>query len=251
MISFHSQTDIGKRRANNEDAIFAADNLFVVCDGMGGHKAGEIASRLAIEEISGFVKRAEEDAEITWPFGFDGALSGDANRLRTAIRLANRAIWSKAASAEAYSGMGTTVVAMIISPTRPMITYASVGDSRIYLVRSGAIRQLTRDDSWANLSWGPEAVNEMARAAMQHVLTKALGTQDEVDFEIESRDLRDGDILFLCSDGMTNMVSDERILSVVSSYDPDVTGACQTLVAEANRRGGRDNLSVIVVRYTS
>ena len=251
MISFHSQTDIGKRRANNEDAIFAADNLFVVCDGMGGHKAGEIASRLAIEEISGFVKRAEEDAEITWPFGFDGALSGDANRLRTAIRLANRAIWSKAASAEAYSGMGTTVVAMIISPTRPMITYASVGDSRIYLVRSGAIRQLTRDDSWANLAWEGEEPDDTAKSSMKHVLTKALGAQDDVDFEVVDQELHEEDLLLLCSDGLTNMVPDSRILDIVSTHRADLEGACHELVSEANAQGGRDNVSVILVRYGS
>lgn len=251
MISFHSQTDIGKRRSRNEDAVFAADNLFVVCDGMGGHRAGEVASRLAIEEIAGFIRRAGEDAEITWPFGFLTRLSVDANRLRTAIKLANRAVRRKASSGEAYAGMGTTVVAMIVSPTRPVMTYAGVGDSRIYLLRSGNIAQLTRDDSWGNLSWQPDAADEATRAAMQHVLTKALGTEDEVDFEVESRELRTGDIVFLCSDGLTNMIPDEKILSIVSAHGSDLEAACQTLVAEANTRGGRDNASAILVRYTS
>lgn len=145
---------MGRRRSLNEDAIFAQDNLFIICDGMGGHKAGEVASQAAIDVIAAFVKRSAEDAEITWPYGFHrAAVSFDGNRLRTAIKLANRAVFRKAASSDDYTGMGTTVSAMIVSQKRPQVTFAHVGDSRIYLIRAGVILQLTRDDSWANLSW--------------------------------------------------------------------------------------------------
>jgi serine/threonine protein phosphatase PrpC len=248
MISFHGQTDIGRRRSLNEDAIFASDNLFVVCDGMGGHKAGEVASQLSIDVITAFVKRSAEDAEITWPYGFHVRVSFDGNRLRTAIKLANRAVFRKAASTDDYMGMGTTVAAVIVSRTRPQMTYAHAGDSRIYLIRAGAILQLTRDDSWANLSWEGEP-DDAAKASMKHVLTKALGARDDVDFEVTDQALTDGDFILLCSDGLTNMLSDRSILDVVSTYGADLEVACNQLLAEANAAGGRDNVSAILIRY--
>ena len=169
MISSHGVTDVGRRRSLNEDAILAGEHLFVVCDGMGGHKAGEVASRLAIDVIDAFVKRSAEDSEITWPYGFHRGVSFDGNRLRTAIKLANRGVFRKAASSDDYTGMGTTVAAAIVSRTRPLMTFANVGDSRIYLIRGGAILQLTRDDSWANLSWEEGSdPDDTARASMKH-----------------------------------------------------------------------------------
>jgi len=251
MISFHSQTDIGRRRSLNEDSIYAGDSLFVVCDGMGGHKAGEVASQLAIDVIASFGKRSAEDAEITWPYGFLAQISLDGNRLRTAIKLANRAVLRKAVSSNQYTGMGTTVAAMIVSQNRPQMTYASVGDSRIYLIRAGVILQLTRDDSWANLSWEADTVDDATRAAMQHVLTKALGAHDDVDFEVKSHELKNRDVLLLCSDGLTNMLPDQRILEIVSPQGTDLEGACRKLVSEANAQGGRDNISAVLVQYSA
>jgi protein phosphatase len=251
MISFHGVTDVGRRRSLNEDAILASDNLFLVCDGMGGHKAGEVASQLAVDAIAGFVMRSGDDAEITWPYGFLTRASFDANRLRTAIKLANRTVSRKAASSDDYTGMGTTVAAALVSATRPQLTYATVGDSRIYLIRRGAIAQLSHDDSWANLPWESQAADDTTRRAMQHVLTKALGARDDVDFDVKSQELADGDVLLLCSDGLTNMVPDHRIVEVVSAHGADVEGACRALVSEANHQGGRDNISAILIRYTA
>ena len=252
MVSFSGRSDIGRRRSLNEDAIFAGDNLFVACDGMGGHKAGEVASQLAIDVIASFVRRSAEDSEITWPYGFNQAVSFDGNRLRTAIKLANRTVLSKAASSDDYTGMGTTVVAMIVSPTRPRMTYAHVGDSRMYLIRAGAIVQLTRDDSWASLSWEEGAdPDDTTKASMKHVLTKAVGAQDDVDFEVTEQDLESGDVILLCSDGLTNMLSDQQILEIVVTRGVDLGGAGDDLVAAANAEGGRDNISAILVRYSS
>lgn len=248
MITFHGLSDAGRRRPLNEDAIHAADNLFMVCDGMGGHKAGEVASALAIDVIAAFVRRSGEDAEITWPFGFEVDASFEGNRLRTAVKLANRAILRKAASADEYSGMGTTIVAALVSDARKRLTYASVGDSRLYLVRGGAMLQLTRDDSWENVAWDEDAGDDTARAAMRHVLTKALGAAEDVDFEVIDLAQMDGDVLVLCSDGLTNMVSDDRILAIVLANEDDLDRACRELVAAANAAGGRDNVSVVLVR---
>jgi protein phosphatase len=251
MLVSCGQTDIGRRRALNEDTIYAQDGLFVVCDGMGGHKAGEVASMLATEAISGFVKRSAEDPEMTWPYGYDTELSYDANRLSTAIKLANRVVFRKAASADDYTGMGTTVVAAIVPPRRPQLTYAHVGDSRIYLIRGDSILQLTRDDSWANRSWPGASEDDLASGPMKNILTKALGAREEVEFDVVDRGLQDGDLVLLCSDGLTNMISDEQIHEIASRPGPDLETTCRELVSCANDAGGRDNISVIVLRYGS
>ena len=153
MLEFHGETDVGKRRQLNEDAIYAQDGLFVVCDGMGGHKAGEVASKLATETIAGFIERSAEDPEMTWPFGFDPTLSYDGTASSPRSSSPTASCSARRSSVDEYAGMGTTVAAMLCSPGRPRMTYAHVGDSRIYLIRDGAMPQLTRDDTWANLAW--------------------------------------------------------------------------------------------------
>jgi protein phosphatase len=250
MLDFHGQTDTGRRRQYNEDTILLEQGLFLVCDGMGGHKAGEVASKLAAEAIASFVERARLDREMTWPYGFDPQLSYDGNRLRTAIKLANRAVFRKAASADDYTGMGTTVAAVIASPREPRMTYGHVGDSRVYLIRAGGILQLTRDDSWANVGWGEESPDEPGYSMMKNILTKALGAREDVEFEVIDQRLEDGDSVLICSDGLTNMLPDRRILEVVGSHGPDLKGACGELVSQANEAGGRDNISAILIRQS-
>lgn len=244
-------TDVGRRRKINEDAIFRGEGLFIVCDGMGGHRAGEVASALAVDTIVKFIERSEEDRELTWPFGFNPRLSYNANRLFTALKLANRAVYRKASSADEYTGMGTTVAAVLIAPADPVMTYGHVGDSRIYLIRGGAMLQLTRDDSWANLAWSAGAAPEESPVAstMRHVLTKALGAREDVDFDVVDQALSDRDVVLLCSDGLTNMLPDRRILEVVLQQGDDLEAAGRQLVQEANEQGGRDNISVILVQY--
>ena len=245
MLEFHGETDIGRRRQLNEDTILATDGLFLVCDGMGGHKAGEVASALAADVIANFVKRSTNDPELTWPFGFDTRLSYEGNCLATAIKLANRFVCRKAASSEEYSGMGTTVAALLVSAGRSEMTYGHVGDSRIYLIRGHAMSQLTRDDTWVNLM-----PTEDLSSDWRNILTKALGARDDVDFEVSVRELRPGDMALLCSDGLTNMVSDAAILEIVTNNYGHLREACQALVASANAQGGRDNISVMLVRYS-
>jgi serine/threonine protein phosphatase PrpC len=249
MLSAHGETDVGRRRKINEDSIFVADGLLVVCDGMGGHQAGEVASALAVETIARFVQRTDEDRELTWPFGFDPRQSFNANRLRTAVKLANRAVFKHANSGDAYTGMGTTVAAALISSGQPRMTYSNVGDSRVYLIRGGAILQLTHDDSWANLARLGGAEDDLTATGMKNVLTKALGAREEVDFEVIDQDLQAGDIVLLCSDGLTNMVSDADMLRLVAAGLADMPATCRELVAMANAAGGRDNVSVILAHY--
>ena len=250
MITFHAETDVGRRRSLNEDTVFAGGDLFVVCDGMGGHKAGEVASKMAADTIASFIERSGEDTEITWPYGFERGDSLDSNRLRTALKLANRAVFRESTSSDDYVGMGTTVAAVLISRSRWMI-YASVGDSRIYLIHAGAIVQLTRDDTWLNAAWGGQAPDDAALTSMKNLLTKALGSRDDVDFDVAVRDLSEGDTVLVCSDGLTNMLADPQILEIVSARGTDLEAACRGLVAAANDKGGRDNISAVLLRYTA
>jgi serine/threonine protein phosphatase PrpC len=246
MLRFHGVTDVGRRRTLNEDVVYAKDGVFLVCDGMGGHNAGEVASQLAADTVAGFIRRSEEDPEMTWPYSYDTTRSYDANRLLTAIKLANRAVHRKAASADEYIGMGTTVAALLVHPHRPRMTYASVGDSRIYRLRAGVLRQLTRDDTWANVDWPGST---LPAGGMKNVLTKAIGARDEVEFDVHEETLESGDLILICSDGLTGMLSDDRVLAIASADALDVEAACERLLAEASAEGGRDNISVILIRY--
>jgi protein phosphatase len=248
MLKSHGETDVGKRRKINEDAIFSANGLFLVCDGMGGHKAGEVASTVAVETIARFVERTEEDRELTWPFGFNPRLSYNANRLRTSIKLANRAVHRQASSREEYTGMGTTVVAVLVTPGEARMTYANVGDSRVYLIRDGTMLQITRDDSWANLGWSG-ASDDATSTSMKNILTKALGAREDVEFDVVDQALQEGDVILLCSDGLTNMLPDARINEIVVAHPGDLPAACRELIAEANAQGGRDNVSLILVEH--
>lgn len=247
MIVSYGQTDVGKRRKINEDALLAQDGLFIVCDGMGGHQAGEVASVLAVDTIARFIRRSNEDRELTWPYGFHRELSYNGNRLRTAVKLANRAVFRKANSGEDYTGMGTTVVVALASRDAEVLTHVSVGDSRLYLIRGGAILQFTQDDSWSNLAWPGGSTEETpALAAMKHVLTKALGAREEVDFDVVDRPLRVGDVVLLCSDGLTHMLADSRILELILAHQDDLEITARHLIDAANAEGGRDNISVVL-----
>lgn len=246
MIQFCGRTDVGRRRHRNEDSILVTDGILAVCDGMGGHQAGDVASRIAVDTLGTFISRSGADPDLTWPYGFDPSLSFDANRVRTAIKLANRAIFTRAAAEDEYAGMGTTVVATVVAPTDARFTYGHVGDSRIYIVRGGRAVQLTRDDSLANSAWA-DAAEEAG--AMKNVLTKALGVRGEVEFEVAAHDLQAGDMVLLCSDGLTNMLDDDAILETVSRYDGHLDKTCDQLVDGANARGGRDNISAVLLRY--
>ena len=245
MIQFCGRTDVGRRRHRNEDSILVTEGILAVCDGMGGHQAGDVASRIAVDTLGTFISRSGADPDLTWPYGFDPSLSFDANRVRTAIKLANRAIYTRAAAEDEYAGMGTTVVATVVAPTDARFTYGHVGDSRIYMVRGGRAVQLTRDDSLANSAWA----DAEEAGAMKNVLTKALGVRGEVEFEVAAHDLQTGDMVLLCSDGLTNMLDDDAILEIVGRFDGHLDKTCDQLVDGANARGGRDNISAVLLRY--
>lgn len=244
-------SDTGPVRKTNEDS-FVSDSdvrLFAVADGMGGHDAGEVASRLAIEALTAFIQRSSRNTDFSWPYGLDGRLSYDGNRLRTAIHLANRRIFREAESNDDYSGMGTTIVSLLGNDSHVAIGH--VGDSRLYLARGATIEQLTQDDSWAAtiLAHDPRVKPaDLAHHPMRNVLTNVLGAREQVDVHLTERDLQDGDLLLLCSDGLHGVLDDNTVHQILRAH-PDVDEAAGSLVKAALDRGSRDNVTALVVRY--
>ena len=220
--------------------------VFIVADGMGGHNAGEIASRLASDTIRGFLKRTNEVDEFTWPFGLDPRLSYDANRLLTAVKLANRRVFRAGESRDDYTGMGTTVVAVVAGRNRA--SYAAVGDSRIYSFADGRLEQLTRDESWMTALGGESGLNPgtIAGHPMRHVLTNVIGARDDVDAQVGERELGRRERLLLCSDGVHGSLDDASIADILARAG-SARAASEALVAAALARGATDNVTAVVV----
>jgi protein phosphatase len=243
-------SDVGLQRDHNEDsfAILNDQELYIVADGMGGHRAGDVASRLATDAIVGFFRATASD-DVTWPFHFDSRLSEEENRLLTGIRIANRQIIERSARSRECHGMGTTVVGALFSWRRQKMYIGHVGDSRAYRVRKGEIRQMTRDHSLVNdyLLAMPELTEEQRSELPKNVITRALGMQDHVTVDLQSDDAEIGDHYVLCSDGLSGMIEDSDILDIVMGTT-DLYEACRQLIARANEHGGEDNITAVIVR---
>lgn len=246
-------SDVGLQREHNEDSfvVLKEHDLYIVADGMGGHRAGDVASRLATETISEFFKSTAND-DVTWPFHFDTNLSEEENRLLTGIRVANRQIFERSARSREYQGMGTTVVGAMFSPRKQRMYIGHVGDSRCYRIREGQIRQLTRDHSLINdyILAMPDLTEEQRSELPKNVITRALGMQDHVIVDLQHDDPRPGDVYVLCSDGLSGMVTDDEILRVVTAAS-DIGEACSQLIARANAHGGEDNITAVLIGIES
>jgi len=243
-------SDVGLQREHNEDSfvVLSEHDLFVVADGMGGHRAGDVASKIATETISEFF-RSTANEDVTWPFHFDTNLSEEENRLLTGIRVANRQIFEKSSRSRECHGMGTTVVGAMFSPRKRRMYIGHVGDSRCYRVRSGAIQCLTRDHSLINdyLLAMPDLTEEQRSELPKNVITRALGMHDQVVVDLQHDDPRGGDIYVLCSDGLSGMVEDAEILELVKTSN-DIGELCAALIAKANEHGGEDNVTAVVIK---
>jgi serine/threonine protein phosphatase PrpC len=244
-------TDVGLQRDHNEDsyAVLAEYDLFIVADGMGGHRAGDVASRLATDAIAEFFRSTSQE-DATWPFHFDTSLSEEENRLVTGIRVANRRIFERSIRSRDCAGMGTTVVGALYSRKKNRIFVGHVGDSRAYRVRNGHISQLTRDHSLINdyLMAMPELTEEQRAELPKNVITRALGMQDSVSVDLVNDEPSIGDVYLLCSDGLSGMITDDQILEVVSST-PETDEICKILIQKANENGGEDNITALVVKF--
>jgi serine/threonine protein phosphatase PrpC len=244
------RTDIGLQREHNEDSFVLLDQhgLFVVADGMGAHRSGDVASKLATETIAQFFNTtAREDA--TWPFQYDPTLSAEENRLLTGVKIANHAIYEFSVRSREHQGMGTTIVGMLFSPEARRIYVGHVGDSRCYRVRGDAIAQLTQDHSLLNdwLKAMPDLPASQRANVPRNVITRALGMSDNVQVDITVDEPQPEDVYVLCSDGLSSMIEDDEILRIVqSSAMPE--DAVARLVDAANARGGEDNITTIVAK---
>jgi protein phosphatase len=249
-ISSAVATHPGLRREDNEDAYVSRDDLgfYMVADGMGGHAAGEIASRMAVDAIEGFIGDTRDaDANRTWPFPYDPALSLDGNRLKAAFRLANRRLGGAMDQDDALKGMATTAAAVLFGRGAPLV--AHVGDSRIYVWRDGLLHQVTQDHSWVNeqVRAGVLSEHDARRHPWRNVVTRALAGGDDPDVDIGEIDVKPGDRLLICSDGLSGVVPHEQLEAILAPADPlDVT--CQALIDAANRAGGPDNITVAMLQ---
>jgi protein phosphatase len=273
-------TDLGLRRAANEDSYVLRPGLglYAVCDGMGGHAAGEIASRVAADTIEAFVQHTDGvGAGFTWPFAFNPEWGTDGNRLVSALVLANRAIAQRVIDEPALRGMATTAVCLLLGirdsglgigggavsspipnpqPPTPSVVpalFAHVGDSRAYLWRGGQLDQITRDHSWVEeqITLGVLSENEARHHPWRNLVTRALAGADEPRVERTPMNLEPGDRVLLCSDGLTSPLPNAAIAEILARTPmgrPDEL--CQALVDAANNAGGPDNITVIVVEVT-
>jgi len=220
--------------------------LYVVCDGMGGGNAGEIASALAVEAIQGHLAETARHPDLPLIGLCDATVSAPANRLASAIRAANDLVHRESWSRPDYVGMGTTVVAALLHDD--VLAIAHVGDSRLYLVRNGTIQALTRDHSWVadQIFKGLITEEEAISSPRRNIVTKALGVESSVDVELTEVPVKSGDMLLLCSDGLTRGVHPNDILQIFSGSE-DLQIVSNRLIAMANEAGGDDNTTVVIV----
>jgi protein phosphatase len=245
LIDAGAQTDAGRVRPDNEDAyrVEPSLDLFVLCDGIGEQLHGEVASRIAVEAVVTHCLEAQNNRSAAMFADRNANFSETTNRLISAVTLANRKICDAATPA----GMGTTVVAAWLKERSLSVVH--VGDSRAYLLRAGTLKQLTADHSVVaeNVRRGIMTPQQAESSTLQNVLTRALGSEPDVQVDADEQVLQEGDALVLCSDGLTRMVTEPEIASTLMTVEPAQAAAAR-LVELANEYGGDDNVTTIVVR---
>jgi protein phosphatase len=243
-------SDIGLQRERNEDSflIQSSLNFYIVADGMGGHLAGEVASRVAVEIIGkSFQKWSEAQTPEDELFGYaDSSLSRAGNYVLSSIRLANSVIYEMATQYEQYSGMGTTIVALLVTPD--LIIAANVGDSRIYMIRDGGIEKMSKDHTVVSehMEMGVMTEEEASNSPLRHILTRNLGSSENVNPEVFEIVPQGSDRFILCTDGLTDLAEETEILELAGKEN-DPESLCRNLVNLALRRGGHDNTTVVSV----
>jgi PPM family protein phosphatase len=242
-------SDMGRVRENNEDNLRVAPemNLFVLSDGMGGMACGEVASRITVDTVATHCREVEANRAIAF-FGepVEG-VNETSRRLASGIQLANRIVLRTARENSARTGMGATVVAAQYKDR--ILSVAHVGDSRAYRFRNGCLEQLTQDHSLAaeQLRLGQITEDEVSTSGLQNILTRAVGIEPQLEVSIAEESMLDGDIILLCSDGLTHELSDKQIAGVLRDAK-NAQQAAARLVALANQAGGADNITTIVIR---
>ncbi len=246
-------TDVGVQREHNEDSFCLETDLrlAVVADGMGGHRAGDVASAMATGNIVAFFNAmSEEDA--TWPFDFNPRLSVDENLLVLGTQHANQKIFETSMRNEENFGMGTTIVSALVSHDGDCLYLAHVGDSRAYRLREETLVQLTRDHSLVNdyMAMMPYLTEAQRAELPKNVITRALGMQDTVEVDLTQDAPQPGDLYLLCSDGLNTMVEDDLIAQTLGSAGLELDDKVQALINLANAHGGEDNVTVVLLAFS-
>lgn len=251
-LEIAAKTDPGCVRPNNEDNLAVLENLglLVVCDGMGGHSSGEVASQIATETVKEFANKFLGGDKQMLPEGGNASLSPRGRQLEYFIKTANTMIFEKARAFPKDHGMGTTIVAALVDPKSA--TVAHVGDSRLYLMRSGQLQLLTEDHSLVmdQVRRGLISLADAEKSSIQNILTRALGTEAEVVVDVQEHPLLPGDVLLLCSDGLTKHVGEAEISATLRELKP-VGELADVLIKKAKDGGGSDNVTVVLARVPS
>ena len=252
-IEVAGKTDVGCVRTNNEDN-FGYDSrygIFVVCDGMGGQAAGEVASKMAVDTVLTYYRTSVRSGHFPKVGEQVDGITDRANHLGSSIQLANQAVHDAATAHAAQAGMGSTVVAVSTEDKGSFFSIGHVGDSRIYLVRNGDIQQLTNDHSLVmeQVRRGLITLAEARVSKMQNIIIRALGTEATVKADLDDLMAMPGDVLILCSDGLTRHVPDDSMAEVVTNT-ADLRQACNLLIEAAKDGGGEDNVTCLLLRFT-
>ncbi len=249
-IASSGLTDVGRVRTNNEDSFRIVEplNLFILSDGMGGEAHGEVASAMAVDIISKYCEAEKEDSGVTVLDAMPENWSSHTRRLKNAVVQANFQIYQAAQKNPEQRGMGATVTTVWLKDAK--LSVAHVGDSRAYLLRSGNLQQLTNDHSLVaeQVRRGLITQQQAEESEMQSVLLRALGAHSEVEVDVDEVEIIPRDVLLLCSDGLTRMVTEPEIAGALQA-ETVPSSAAEKLIALANENGGVDNVTVIVVRF--
>jgi protein phosphatase len=243
-------TDVGLVRNHNEDNFFfdTDSGLFIVADGLGGHAAGEIASKIVVDQVAKFIKHTANSETAILSGSSSNFASLNETRLKTAIQMSNKAISENIVLHPERETMGSTIVACLIEGKR--VTMAHVGDSRGYMLSKDSIQQITRDHSWVaeQVANGLLTKEEAKRHPFRNIITQALGNNSKIDIEVHEFEITNSETILLCSDGLSGMVSDEQMLAIFNQAS-DLQNAARRLISKAIENGGEDNITVVLVRH--
>jgi PPM family protein phosphatase len=239
-FEYGAQSDQGKVRTSNEDSLVAnpANRIFLVADGMGGHAAGEIASKMAAEKVEEILSAGRPDSSME-------------ELLQCAVNEANTAVHETQKTRAECRGMGSTLTVLTFADGKYYV--AQVGDSRAYLLRDSSLDQLTQDHSlvWPLYRSGVITKDEISRNPRKNLITRSIGTQPQVEADLQSGPAEENDLFLICSDGLTDVLSDGEISRILLSNRTDAQGYCDLLVSAANSGGGPDNITTVIVRLTA
>jgi protein phosphatase len=246
-------TDVGRKRKHNEDNLFLSPphGLYVVADGMGGHASGEVASQIAVETLGVFFDETSKDEEKTWPYKMNKKVSYQENRLMVGVKLSNKLIFQKAQADLRLKGMGTTIVVVFLRDDKVYVGH--VGDSRVYRLRNNdTFDMLTEDHSLLNdyMKIKKLTPEEIENFPHKNVIVRALGMKERVEVDTSSHTIQKGDVFLLCSDGLSGLVDDDGLRDIVIEHRHDLDICCQELINAANRNGGNDNITALLVEVT-